>query len=284
MKMWAGSLPLSLMTLAFACGSPAHGQDLNRDANHDANPDARQIVQLVVATDLALGAADKSLWLYRDVDQTPKLRVTQWVAQTPATDIPRIVVENDHKLTEAQQRTKLESYLKDKVAQAREYKKQQEDWKQTVDLLKLLPVAFLWTTTGTQDGETTLHFKPDPNFHPPTVEARILAAVEGDLVVNDAQHRIVRLNGQLVHDVKFGGGILGEIKSGGTFKIARQEVRPGIWQITGTHVHFTGHMLLFKSVSEQEDDEKSNFRPLPPDLSLEQAGNELFSAEDLAQN
>jgi hypothetical protein len=108
--------------------------------------------------------------------------------------------------------------------------------------------------------------------------------VEGDLVVDSSQQRIVSLKGRLIHEVKFGGGLLGELKAGGTFDIERREVSPGEWQITETHVHLAGRMLLFKSVSEQEDDEKSNFKLLPSDLTLEQAKDELRQRSDLAKN
>lgn len=267
----------ALLLILGACAS-ATGQD----ATPNPAADAKQIVQQVVDTDLAAGAADKTLWLYHEVDQKPKLRVNQWVAETVTTDVPRILEENGQKLSEAEQKRRLDAFLRDRGAQTHERKKQQEDLKQTAELLKLLPVAFVWSVKGSEGGETTLHFKPDPNFHPPTAQARILAAVEGDLVVNSARHRIIGLKGELVHDVKFGGGILGEIKSGGTFAIERREVIPGEWLITGTHVHFTGHMLLFKSVSEEEDDEKANFKQLPADITLDRAGSTLFSSGDLA--
>ena len=156
--------------------------------------------------------------------------------------------------------------------------------KQTVDLLNLLPEAFLWTSAGERSAETTLHFKPDPKFRAPSREARILSGVEGDLVLNTAQHRIISLKGQLIHDVKFGGGLLGELKAGGNFDIERREVSQGEWQITETHVHFAGRMLLFKSVSEQEDDEKSAFRQIPSSLSLDRAAETLLQLGDLARN
>ena len=192
--------------------------------------------------------------------------------------------ENDRKLSEAQQRQKMDGFLRDSGAQARDCKKQEEDIKQTVDLLNLLPEAFLWTSTGTQGTYTTLHFTPNVKFHAPTREARILSGVEGDLVVNADQHRIVSLKGRLVHDVKFGGGLLGELKSGGSFDIERREIQDGEWQIVETHVHFAGRMLLFKSVSEQEDDEKSEFKLLPSSVSLEQAKTELLQRGELAKN
>ncbi len=246
--------------------------------------DAKQLVQQVVNAELTAGAADHTRWLYLEIDQTPKLQVKRWVAQTPNTDVARVIEENHQKLTEAQQRQRTEAYLRDKSAQAKERRKQEADIKQTVDLLKLLPVAFIWTTTGTQGDETTLQFQPDPHFHPPTVEARILAAVSGYLVVNAPKLRILNLKGQLVHDVKFGGGLLGAIKSGGTFAIERREVSQGVWQITETHVHFEGHMLLFKSVSEQDDNVKSGYKRLPDSISVEQAGSELWKTGDLASN
>jgi hypothetical protein len=244
----------------------------------------RQIVQQVVKTELTAGKADQSLWLYYEVDRKPNSRVQQWVAETPKGDLRRVMGENDRKLSEAQQRQKMDGFLRDSGAQARDRKKQEEDVKQTVDLLNLLPEAFLWTCTGTQGTDATLHFIPNSKFHAPTREARILSGVEGDLVVNAAQHRIVSLKGRLVHDVKFGGGLLGELKAGGSFDIERREIQDGEWQIVETHVHFAGRMLLFKSVSEQEDDEKSEFKLLPSSVSLEQAETELLQRGELAKN
>jgi hypothetical protein len=43
-------------------------------------------------------------------------------------------------------------------------------------------------------------------------------------------------------------------------------------------------MLLFKSVSEQEDDEKSAFRQIPSSLSLDRAAETLLQLGDLARN
>jgi hypothetical protein len=246
--------------------------------------DAKQMVQQVVTRELTAGRADESLWLYYESDRKPNSRVQQWVAQTPRGDLRRVLEENDHRLTEAQQRQRMDEFRRDSSAQSKERKKQKDDEKQTVDLLNLLPEAFVWTTTGTQGVETTLHFSPDVKFHAPNREARILSGVEGDLVLNNAQRRIVSLKGKLIHDVKFGGGLLGDLKAGGNFDIERREVQEGEWQITETHVHFAGRMLLFKSVSEQEDDEKSDFKQLPSALSFEQAEGELLQRGELARN
>jgi hypothetical protein len=241
---------------------------------------SQQLVQQVVATELKIAEQDHSRWLYLDVDLTPKIHQTRWIAQTPSADLARTLEENNQKLTPSQQHQRMEAFLRDKGAQAKDCKKQQEDIKQVVELLKLLPVAFDWTVTGTQGDLTTLHFRPDPKFHPPNAQARILSAVEGDMAVSTSQLRILHLKGQLIHDVKFGGGLLGEIKYGGTFALELKEVAPTEWQIAETHIHFNGHLLLFKSVSEQEDDIKTNYKRLPDSLTLEQAQIELLKLED----
>jgi hypothetical protein len=44
-----------------------------------------------------------------------------------------------------------------------------------------------------------------------------------------------------------------------------------VWQITESHVHIEGKVLLFKNIGEQDDEVKSEFRPVPGETTLEQA-------------
>jgi hypothetical protein len=104
--------------------------------------------------------------------------------------------------------------------------------------------------------------------------------MEGDMTVDDAQHRIVSLKGRLTRDVKFGGGLFATLKAGGTFDVERRETGNAVWQITETHVHIEGHALVFKSISEQEDDVETKFKALPDDISFQQAEKELLETND----
>jgi hypothetical protein len=238
--------------------------------------DSNQIVTQAVRTELAADAADHSLWICYDVDRKPDSNVEQWVAQTRAGTLHRVLERDGHTLSKADQQNAMESFIHDSSAQAKQRKGDRHDDDQATRMLSLLPKAFLWSVTGNQNGRTTLHFKPDPNFHPPTWESRVFAAMEGDMVVDNAQHRIASLKGHLIHDVKFAGGFLGELKAGGTFDAERHELSKGVWQITETHVHIEGHALLFKSISEDEDDEKSKFTQLPEDISFGAAETQLL--------
>jgi hypothetical protein len=107
------------------------------------------------------------------------------------------------------------------------------------------------------------------------MEARVFAAMAGEIVINKQQNRLQTIKGQLIHDVTFGWGLFGRMNQGGTFNVERRELAPGIWQITESHVHIDGHVLLFKTISEQEDEVKTDFRPTPPHTSLEQAATIL---------
>jgi hypothetical protein len=242
-----------------------------------AAQDPRTLVNQAVQTELAADAADHSRWLYFDVDRKPNSEVEQWVAETRGGDLNRVLENNGQKLTKTEQQNRMENFIRDRGAQAKQWKSGQHDDRQASEMLSMLPHAFIWTKTGTQGNTTILHFKPDPNFHPPTWESRVFAAMEGDMAVQNEQHRIVSLKGRMIHDVRFAGGLLGDLKAGGSFDVERRETGKGIWQITETHVHIQGHALLFKNISEEEDEEKSQFKQLPGDLSFSDAEKELLA-------
>jgi len=70
-------------------------------------------------------------------------------------------------------------------------------------------------------------------------------------------------------------GYWGKLQKGGTFEIERQEIASGVWNITETHIHIQGHALIFKSISEQQDEVTSHYRPTPKSLSLDAAAQML---------
>lgn len=238
--------------------------------------DAKQIVTQAVRTELAANAADHSLWIYYDVDRKPGSSVRQWVAETRTGDLRRVLDNNGHALDQADQQNAMNGFIRDPGAQAKQRRADRHDDAQATRMLSLLPEAFLWMKSGDQNGKTTLHFRPDPDFTPPTWESRVFCAMEGDMTVDDAQHRIMSLNGRLIHDVKFGYGLFGELKAGGTFDVERRPTGQNEWQITQTHVHIDGYALVFKSISEEEDEEKSRFEQLPENISFAAAEQRLL--------
>ena len=91
------------------------------------------------------------------------------------------------------------------------------------------------------------------------------------------------MHGTLIHDVTFGGGLLGRLKQGGSFAIEQQQVAPSLWQLTLIHIHLDGSALLFKSISFQEDDDRSRFTKQPDNLTLDQAAAAVTEQPGSAQ-
>lgn len=240
--------------------------------------DARQFVQQAVNNELAKDEADHSLWLYFETDQKGNHFIKQWVAATANGDLRRAIQIDGERLSPDEQRNRIEEYLKDPSARTKQRKSEQHDNQQAAELLELLPKAFIWANEGEKGSNTVLHFKPDPNFHAPDMEARVFAAMEGEMLVDTRQRRIASLRGRLTQDVKIFGGILGALDAGGTFDVERHQTGDNVWQITETHVHIKGHALIFRTISEQEDDVKSEFKPLPANITMEKAKTDLIAA------
>jgi hypothetical protein len=242
--------------------------------------DTRVFVERAVQNELAKDATDHTRWLYYEDDRKPENPVKQWVADTSNGSLKRILQIGGHKLSQSEQLERINRFLGDPSAQAKARKSSVHDDREATEMLEMLPGAFIWTRKGEGGDNTLLHFKPDPNFRPPDLEARVFAAMEGDMAVDTRQLRITSLTGKMTQDVKILGGLLGQLYAGGTFDVERRETGNGVWQITETHVHINGHVLLFKTISEQEDDVKTHFKQLPQSITMDQAKNELMSAPE----
>ena len=259
---------LLLSTALVAACAQARGQD------------AQQIVEQAVRVELAADAQDQTRWIYYEVDSKPGATVKQWVAETSIGELTCLIEKNGIKFTKTEQREMMDSFVGDTAAQTKQRKSGQHDDQQATQMLSMLPHAFLWTKVATLPNETILRFRPNPQFHPPTWESRVFAAMAGQMAVDNTQHRIVSLKGRMIHDVEFWGGLLGELDAGGTFDVERRKVAGGQWRIVQTHVHIQGHALIFKSISEQEDDEKSRFKEISPNLPISEAEKLLLMAQE----
>lgn len=238
----------------------------------------RQFVQRAVQNELAKDRDDHSHWIYLETDRKEGRSVKQWVAEVSDGSLRRVIEMNGQPVPAPEQRRKMDAYLRDSGSRSKQRKSEQHDDEQATEMLNLLPQAFIWTNQGSRGDLTILHFKPDPNFRPPDIESKVFAAMEGDMAVDTRQLRIASIKGRLIRDVLIGYGLLGRLNAGGTFNVERRETGSnGIWQIAETHVHIQGHALLFKTISEQEDDVKTQFKQLDANVSLQQAEGKLLA-------
>jgi hypothetical protein len=242
----------------------------------------QQIIQQAVNIERVADQNDHSNWVYLEEIRKPKEHLLQWVGGTQQGSVARVLEKDEQKLPESRQREIIQAFLHDTKAQKKQVSEANHDYQQIDDLLKLLPIAFIWTETGVTPTNTSLHFEPAPNFHPPTREARVFSTMTGDLVLDNQQHRIYKVSGHLIHDVNFGGGLLGKLKERSSFSLQQDQVGPSLWELTTFHVDLEGNALLFKSISLQQDDERTRFQAEPPTLTLDQAAATILSQPDVS--
>lgn len=227
-----------------------------------------------MAAEMRADLTDKSIWTYREEDDTPAQHATYLTVETRQGTLRRLIAFNGRHLSPraaAIETTRINDYVHDRYAQEKAQRASAHDAAQARQLLQMLPDAFIWTIVKQTPENTTLRFQPNPQFNPPDTEARVMGAMSGEMVVARKGDRIRSLHGALTHNVLIGWGILARLYGGGTFDVERRLVGDGRWQITQTHVHIAGHALFFKTIGQQEDDVKTDWKPSTADTLVEAA-------------
>jgi hypothetical protein len=172
---------------------------------------------------------------------------------------------------EDEQRAKFKQLVNDPAACHKQRAEVDQDDNKADELIKILPDIFLYTVDGQEDGNIRLKFRPNPKFDPPTREAKVFHKMQGTLVIDKKEARLVSIDGKLMSDVNFGFGILAKLHKGGTFKAVQSEIKPQDWELTLLDVHIAGRALFFKTISEQQHEVKSDFQPVPAGTTVAEA-------------
>ena len=246
-------IAISVLVLAFPHISRAQSQ-----------PKAQEALEAAVQSELAASRNDKSVWRYRDHDASPEKNATYETIETPKGELKRLIELNGHPIDDGardRETRRIADYVNDPSAQARERKASAHDDAQAEEMTRMLSRAFTWSIASQTPEFITLTYRPNPGFDPPDMEAHVMSIMAGEMIIARDGNRIRTLKGALSQDVKFGFGIFGRLKAGGTFDIERRQVAPGHWEITESHVHIGGHALLFKNIGQQDDEVKTDWKP-----------------------
>jgi len=234
--------------------------------------DPNALIKQAVQAELTASREDHSRWRFRD--EQHEINRVAIVVETDYGSVKRVIARGGRPLSPAETKDeddRIRRLLHDPARLAKQKRDGEQDDKDAADLLKMLPDAFTWRIESQDAKSVTLHFEPNPNFHPTSLQSRVLAAMSGTVIVDKGQHRIKTISGKLTEDVTFGFGFLGRMKQGGTFRVERRELSPGIWQIVETHVHIDGKALMFKNIGQEQDEVQTNYTPVPHGTTLDQA-------------
>jgi hypothetical protein len=251
-----------------------------------ASEGPQALVRQVVTNELVAQQSDNTYWMYVSELQEPGKELTKEVIETKEGALTRMVAENGHAPT-PQQRQQEEERLNRLIHNPSELRKQKQeherDERKEQQLLSMLPDGFLYQYESEEGRTIRLSFRPNPKFLPPTREAKVFHAMQGTMLVDGREKRLLELRGQLIRDVVFGWGIFGRLYAGGTFDVQQTEVGPGHWEATLIDVHIRGKALFFKTINEQQHEVRHDFRQVSGGLTLEQATQVLKKQAMVAQ-
>ena len=238
---------------------------------------ANDIARRVITNELKF-QDDHTNWMFRlEKEQYGKKQVEE-IIETKEGYLRRLLSINGHSLTAKQQEEedqRVQELMTSRSAQRKLQRALDAETLQGRRLFKMLPDAFVFSYAGGDGNLVKLSFRPNPSFHPPSLEARVFHDMEGEMWVDCKQERLAAFNGHLTQDVKFGLGLLGNLYKGGHFEVRQAEVVPGHWDMTTMNVEMTGKALLFKSIGVQEKDDRRDFHQVSDDLTLTEAADIL---------
>jgi len=248
---------------------------------------AVDLVRKVVTNELRVQNEEHSHWMYRLEKEEFGGKQVQEILETNNGSLSQLL-SMDGRPLDAKQHRRENQRMQRLVSHPDEQRKLQQasnkKAEQGARLFKILPDIFVFSYAGRQGDLVTLTFSPNPNFQPPSIEARVFHCMEGEMTVDTEQARLIALNGDLLEDVKFGGGLLGHLDKGGKFEIRQTEIAPGHWEMTSLSVDIKGKALLFKTIGAQATENHSDFHRVPDDLTLAEAAGILNRRIVLADN
>ncbi|MGB9103691.1 MAG: hypothetical protein WCC59_02940 [Terriglobales bacterium] len=274
---------LLLATLTWAAQQPPR-PDL------PANP--ADLVRKAVAN---ANTQDNTHYMYRLTKKRSEHTETREMIETDQGVIGRLLLIDGKPLSPAdrdKEDKRLQRLVNDPQQLAQKQKSQNDDERRTRAMVAALPDAFLYEYAGTKNEEpwgelVMLNFKPNPNFDPPQRETAVYKGMRGSMAIAVPANHIAKIEAHLFRDVSFGWGILGRLDQGGQFIVEQKPVEGSNgahWEPSHMVLHFTGKVLIFKTIKINEDETTTNIHPVP-DMTATQAVDLLKKHDgEIAEN
>jgi hypothetical protein len=253
----------------------AAGQVVSQNGNPAVNP--QKIVRDASWNELHSQSPGRS-FSYRQHKVDPKGSFVKQIVETKDGDVARLIEKDGKPLSPEDEQAeidRLNHLLAHPEVQEHRHKKEQEDSARGDEMVKMLPDAFLFTLDGTVDGPNgpcyRLKFQPDPAFTPPDREGEVYHGMVGELWVDQAQLRLVKIDAHLISDVKFGWGVLGTLYKGGSILVENSDVGLHHWETVHMKLNLQGKLLMMKSVDYSTTEDSSDFQVQPQEMSYQDA-------------
>lgn len=239
---------------------------------------AQELVRRAISNE-ETASHEKVHLLFRLRTETAKSGVlTKQLVETNDGVVARLIAINDKPPSPEERKRddeRLQKLASDPQARAAKQKQQKEDEERTDRMVKALPDAFLYEYDGFEAGKdgrqlVRLKFRPNPKYEPPNHELQVYQGMEGSMLIDPTDQRLVKIQARLFKSVNFGWGILGRLDPGGQFEVVQSRVNGERWEVTEMRLRFTGKILLFKNLNISEHETASDYRRAPDNLTFTQ--------------
>jgi len=255
---------LKLMPLSLVLAGACYGQN--------AQLQGAQLPRLVrdaLAAELRAAQDGSHPMRYELRKSSPRLTTTKEIVETNDGGVAMLLTVDGKPPSDADQRkeqARLDQLLADPGKQRHRKQQEEGDRARAFKVLGVLPSAFLYrdagvVATGTGYAERFV-FVPNPAFNPPDLETEVLTAMNGEIWIDPAKVRVVRLQAQLQRDVEFGWGVLGRLYKGGWITIDQAEVGDGVWRVVNFQMSMSARVLI-RTKNFQTTEHESHYEPVP---------------------
>jgi hypothetical protein len=235
------------------------------------------LVQQALANEIRSATNAQHPMRYRLRKQSPRLASTKEIFETSDGAVARLLEINDSPLSaadEEKEQDRLTALLADPGKQRHRKQSEDQDTARAMKVLRALPGAFLYQYKGpgqSANGPVEEYaFRPNPKFDPPDLETQVLTQMTGEIWIDPAQQRVVRLEGHLQQDVDFGWGILGRLSKGGWIILEQADIGEHQWRTVHFQMALSGRVFFKTKVFDTREDE-SHFVPVPVGTRYQQA-------------
>jgi hypothetical protein len=94
-----------------------------------------------------------------------------------------------------------------------------------------------------------VNFKPKKNYKPKTGDAKDLQHVAGRFWIAEDDHELVKLEAEVIDQIKIGAGLLAKLQKGSTLGAELRKINDEIWLPVKFEMSLNGRLLLLKGLN-----------------------------------
>ena len=287
---------LSLLIIAMlvwgACPKSAHGQAGSVIAQHQpALPSGtpNSWVEAAVRNELA-SIQDEShpiRYFMRKVDR--KGDITREVIESAQGNVARLIQRDGKPITvveDTAERSRLNSILASPDDFLKHEQREGAGRAYAIQLIKLLPEAGLYTYApgqpqppGATSPQIVIDFRPNPQFHPPTMVSELLTGLKGRVWIDARTATMTRIEGDVLRPVNFGWGVVARVYPGGHMEFEQTLVEGKRWAYSHLDMNITVREVMLRTVNDKTKMSAWNFELLPSPLSYQDAVHALLARQ-----